>query len=466
MNLAISLRTRFKQQTELKTLDEAIAFSREALQLRPPGHPTRNLSLMSLAISLQIRFDQQGELDTLDEAIALYREALQLCPPGYPGRNLSLMNLAISLKTRFEQQGELETLDEAIALHHEALKLCPPGHPDRFRSLFAIAGCLLVFERLDFTTAAALISEALKDKAASIRNRLNEAQRILPATDDAYAALASLEAGHTTRAIQGNIVVQLYNEAIQLLPRAANFGLDTSTRLQAIKGSDQLSRDGAVRAIDLGQLEEAVVMLEEGRGIFWSQTLHLRAAGLDSVPENDRHDLGEVFRVLQSDSSIIRDASRPVQEREGAVVERRKLNEKAEALISKIRAYPGLERFLLPPTFDSLMASLPVGFVVILNSSRLGCRALLLNRATGLAKSLAVTTNISSFDLKIARTRLPRDMVSAELIPEVEEEIRGLKVAGKKVTTFEDMLQNMWLSLVRPVLLALGLKVGGPRFSS
>jgi hypothetical protein len=144
---------------------------------------------------------------------------------------------------------------------------------------------------------------------------------------------------------------------------------------------------------------------------------------------------------------------------------RRMLNVEAEALISKIRAHPGLERFLLPPAFDSLMASLPSGFVVILNSSELGSHALLLSRTAGLAKSLAVAATVSSFDLKKARTRLPRDMESAEVIIEADEDMRAMKIAGRQVTTFEDVLKGMWISLVRPVLLALGLQVRAPRFS-
>jgi tetratricopeptide (TPR) repeat protein len=439
-NLAVTLQIRFNQHGGLETLDEVIALYREALRLRSTGHPSRDSPLSNLASSLTTRFNQHGGLEVLDEAIALHREALQLRPPGHPTRDTSLINLADSLATRVNQQGGLHVLDEAIALSREALQLCPHGHSRRFLSLFATARCLLSFrsERFDFTTAAIHVSEALADNTANIWDRLDHGQRILSVIDDAYATIMYQEADPNTRAERGTAVLWLYSQATQLLPRATNFGLDASTRLQTIAGSDQLSRNGAVYAVTLGRFEEAVEILEAGRGIFWSQTMHLRAAELDSVPEKERHELRRMFGRLQSDSSIIGDATRLVEDLERAAIERRKLNEEAEALITKIRTYPGLERFLLPPAFNSLLVSLPAGFVVILNSSRLGCHALLLNGATGVAKSLVVAA------------------------------ARGFN--GMRATNYSDdkplenTLRRLWVSLVRPVLVGLGLEVRLPRF--
>jgi hypothetical protein len=250
------------------------------------------------------------------------------------------------------------------------------------------------------------------------------------------------------------VVLQLYTRANRLLPwvLAASLGLDASTRLQTVAESDQLSRDGAVCAVSLGRLEEAVVFLEAGRGIFWSQALHLRAAELDSVPENERHELKKMFGMLQSNSSIIGDATLLVEDLERAVIERRQLNEEAEALITKIRTYPELERFLLPPAFNSLMASLPPGLVVILNSSNLGSHALLLNGATGLANILVVSDPASDSDIGIVR---------------FEKRLTGrAMVSGKRAETLEDKLGRLWVLLVRPIFIRFGLMVGALFFSS
>jgi tetratricopeptide (TPR) repeat protein len=462
INLANSLQTRFWQSGGSETLDEAITLNREALHQCPPGHPTRDTILSNLATSLQARFKQQGGSDTLDEAIKLQREALQLCLPGHATRDISLMNLANLLWTRYRQQGDLETQDEVIALHRGALQLRPSGHPHRFRSLFAIARCLLVSrsERFDFTTATAHISEALVDNAGNIQDRLGNAQSSFPTIDRAYAVIIK-DTDLITQVEHGNTILQLYSRAIQLLPRAANFGLDANTRLHAIAGSDQLSRDGAAHAIGLDRLQEAVEILEEGRGVFWSQTLHLRAESLDSVPEVNRLQLENIFRVLQSDGGIIGDVNCLVEDRERALAARRVLNVQAEDLITKIRTYPSLDRFLLPPAFDSLIASLPEGFVVILNSSRLGSHALLLSRAAGLVKRLTISFDASDFDLMMARARLPRDIAAAAAM-EVDDDDKMRVIMGisrREVKGFENTLQSLWLTVVQPVLIGLGLKV-------
>ncbi|KAL5523186.1 hypothetical protein ACEPAF_1453 [Sanghuangporus sanghuang] len=104
---------------------------REALELRPEGHPDRSLSLANLASSLSTYFEHRGRMEDLEEAIALERAALELQPEGHPDRSLSLANLASSLWTCFEHRGRMEDLEEAIVLDRAALELRPEGHPDR-----------------------------------------------------------------------------------------------------------------------------------------------------------------------------------------------------------------------------------------------------------------------------------------------------------------------------------------------
>jgi hypothetical protein len=66
----------------------------------------------------------------LIEAISLSREALSLRPAGHPRRSISCNNLASLLQTLFDQTGQVALLAEAIDLHREALSLHPAGHPD------------------------------------------------------------------------------------------------------------------------------------------------------------------------------------------------------------------------------------------------------------------------------------------------------------------------------------------------
>ena len=71
----------------MEDLDEAIVLVREALELRPQGHPLRSDSLNSLANGLSTRYKRLGVMHDLDEAVALGREALDLYPQRYLDRS-------------------------------------------------------------------------------------------------------------------------------------------------------------------------------------------------------------------------------------------------------------------------------------------------------------------------------------------------------------------------------------------
>jgi hypothetical protein len=247
-------------------------------------------------------------------------------------------------------------------------------------------------------------------------------------------------------------------QVIALLPLAANFGLDHSARLRALKGYDVVARDGAARAVLLGVLSQALQILEQGRGVFWMQTLHLRTTAFDGVPEEDCHELQRMFRLLEYGARRVEVQDQSIAQHERESDERRQLNEAVQALITKIRGYPGLDRFLLPPAFDALFSSLPDGFVVIMNDSHLGHHALLLHRATGLATSLALKLSRTNFDSAKLRDQLPRDMASVSK-QDCENDTRAMRVAGSRVRCFEDVLSLLWTSAVQPVLDNLCLNV-------
>ena len=81
------------------------------------------MSLNNLALDLSTRCTQLGEPQDLDTAIVLHREALELRPKGHPLRPSSLASLASHLSTRCERLARMEDLDEAIMLNREALSL-------------------------------------------------------------------------------------------------------------------------------------------------------------------------------------------------------------------------------------------------------------------------------------------------------------------------------------------------------
>ncbi|KAJ3509449.1 hypothetical protein NMY22_g16287 [Coprinellus aureogranulatus] len=129
-------------------LQESVCLYREALRLRPPGHPARGESLTRLASSLSMT----GLRDNLQELILLYREVLELRPLGHPDRGEALDHLGCLLS----ETGLPNDLQESTSLHREALELRPPGHPNHEESLDNLS------DRLSKTGS-------IEDQAESIR---------------------------------------------------------------------------------------------------------------------------------------------------------------------------------------------------------------------------------------------------------------------------------------------------------
>jgi tetratricopeptide (TPR) repeat protein len=463
--LANACKTRFEEIGDLGSLAEAIDLHREALYLRPPGNPDRSISMNDLAIALLTRFGHFGDSASLAESIDLHRQALELRPYPHPDRPSSLANLGDALEARFLHQSLFRDLHDALDIAREGLRSCAHGHPMRVRFLFSMAQHLLRTgtDVFDFEGGVRHISEGLQDKCSTPGERLRYPTRVLPMVEAAIQFLADhTSAVRFSQPDRDELALQVYISALQLLPRAASFGLDYMARLRALSGAETISRDAAARAVLAGRTTEAVELLEEGRGVFWSQALRLRATDLDLLPDEDAHKLRSVFMTLEAGG--MHDDSLSTTQRERHVEERRRLSEVAETLITDIRARPGLSRFLLPPAFSVLLQSLPkTGFVVILVASKLGYHALVLNGGAARAESITLPPPEGGFFSDAVYDSLPRDGGS-EVCSSVKKDVSRLIGISKKNATkprnlLDATLVQIWMSTVKPVIDILSLKV-------
>jgi tetratricopeptide (TPR) repeat protein len=480
-NLANALQTRFEQLGDLDSLAEAVELHRQALALRPQGHPDRSDSLNNLANALKIRFEQLVDLESLAEAVDLYRQALVLRLRGHPLRIPSLRSLAsaLSLQSRapshvsdgpevtFPTQRSLSDLDEALrldealSLYTEGLRSCTGGHPERIQFLFDIGSCKLRpgTHVYNFEDGIHYILEALGDPASSARQTLGRARGALRMMEAAYRfSTEKIAPVELSQHHHSGLVLETYTLVIRLLPRAASFGLDHAGRLRELSGAEMISRNAATLAIAAGHDTEAVEMLEEGRGVFWSQALRLRATELDCLPTQNAQELRRLLQMLESGG--VRDESIGTVQRERLVERRRRLSNAAESLIANIRSRPGMSRFLLPPAFFSLVQSLPEsGFVVVLVTSDLGHRTLVLNRAQGVVASLGIAPPEGGFFSEAVRVSLPRD---GGAHTEDKNISRSIGVSGKAKQVpkepLDQTLAHLWTLIVKPVIDKLNLQ--------
>ena len=123
-NLACSLQIGFEQRRDENDLDEMIDLLRQALKdinLQLPPHPNLYRYMNSLANALLTRFDLSQKND-LEEAISLFKQALDIRPPPHPSRSLSLSHLAHALSVKFAEGGQQIDLEEAMSRYRAATK--------------------------------------------------------------------------------------------------------------------------------------------------------------------------------------------------------------------------------------------------------------------------------------------------------------------------------------------------------
>jgi hypothetical protein len=495
-NLAESLGLRFIYQGFSVCLAEAIELSREVLHTMPEAHPQRGMMMINYGEILLLAFREHGDSCLLSEAIVVLRQTLTLLPEGVQYRDTALNSLAGALIASSEQSGDMSLLPEAATLQQEALKLRPPGHPLRIKSLDGLAELYCRIEPVSWKEAHTLYCEALRicpqgypvraqllsgvarcfldagspffdpvqgishlseayaDNLTHITRRLRTASTDMRNVEATYASVT----GHmdeASRSQYDTLVLELYSQIIGILPLAANFGIDHKARLQAVAGTDRIARNAASRAMLVGRVSLAIETLEEGRGVFWTQTLHLRTPAFEGVPEDDREELQRLLLLLNGATHEANTSEPSAAQRERELGRRRQLNEQAQSLIAKIRGYPGLNRFLLPSAFDAVFASLPDGFVVIVNTSEVAHHALLLHRPTGLATSVGLHFPHTGFDSASLKAKLPRDGASTFDV----DSFRAMRLSGGQEDSLDYVLKLLWTSIVWPVINRLGLKV-------
>jgi tetratricopeptide (TPR) repeat protein len=440
-NLANTLMKQYEEDGDMSKLAEMIDRHREALSLRPEGHPDRTMSLDNLATALMKQYEQDGDTAKLAEAVDRYREALSLHPQGHPGHGNSLNNLANSYYAQYECTGSESALLKALKLRRGCLSSRPPGHPNRYAAHHSIARVQLLDTSL-FNWAEALdhLMQAMMDNSASPRLRLIQAIQSLRHVETASAR-------NPEQYFYSQQALDLYVEAIQLLPRAAHVGLDISARLRALSGSEQLCRAAAMRAVLLERLPAAVEVFEEGKAVFWSQALRLRFNALNELPTADDERLRHLFRELDSENSDRSTEGLEKVDLERHIEHRRQLNDQADRLIEEIRRRPGLERFLRIPQYEqlaraasngyvvALVANEPIYFAIIIQADK-APQSVLLSSVNGekLRRLIELTSGSGM------RDAVDRGVVKERVPPHVP-------------------LERMWRIIVEPVLLHLGLQV-------
>jgi tetratricopeptide (TPR) repeat protein len=358
---------------DLSPLDRGIGALRTALSLTPPGHQQRGMILSNLGALLYSRFEQTGEQATLQEAVDRHRDALTATTAVHSERGKRLSNLVIALIASARVSGDATYLDEAFPLCAQALATMPAGDSGRAPTLIALGAAhehrfRLTGDAEALSAGLAAFSEVTGDTTAPARLRIAAGRDggRLAASDDAT-----------------DDALQAFGAAVRLMDEAAWTGIARDDQERLLGQMAGLPMDAAAMAINAGNLELAVELLEQGRGVLLAR--QLETPGHHAALSKHAPDLAERLAGLQQalDQAAMSDriSDHDKQDRPATIRSadhRVRLAQQRDSIMAQIRDQADLAAIVAPPRFAELRKAAERGPVVIVNISTYRCDALVL----------------------------------------------------------------------------------------
>ncbi|HEY9441267.1 MAG TPA: CHAT domain-containing protein [Streptomyces sp.] len=488
-SLGQALLQRFHVRSDLRDLDRCVGHLHRALDALPPHAPNRAATLYILSNAECARYDHTGHQPHLHEAIKTQREALAACPAGDAQRPKLLGFLAVLLRLRHDTVGiGTADVDEAVGLLRQVLALQPgestAGRITRLELAEALrsrAGALGQVN--DLTECVGLLRPLVDaypaDHPAQIKARTALAEalyRLSLSVDDArlleeahQVARASVEvrtapvgARLRARVVLGQVCGTRHDweaarhwltEAVRLLPRLAARDLNRADQQYVLAQQPGVAAEAAAYALQAGRPEQALEVLEHGRGVLLGRLLRSR--------ETDVARLQELAPELAERFLLLRDAEDPASsgvDSYSAAAERRQVDRMRtreaewDDVLARIRALPGTADFLRPPSAQEIIRQAGAGPVVVINIS-IRCDALIV--AGGALDVVPLRTTSEEVRRKVA------DFLSA-----VNETSTGSQDMDRRLArqeTVSKTLEWLWDTITGPVLERLALPLpSGP----
>ncbi|KAJ8584031.1 hypothetical protein M405DRAFT_884542 [Rhizopogon salebrosus TDB-379] len=184
-----------------------------------------------------------------------------------------------------------------------------------------------------------------------------------------------------------------------------------------------------------GALETAVVLVEQGRAVFWTQLAHFQTPLDEISASSDRGKaLAAEFKVVTLRlHAMLEDSSEDKTSQIG------QLTKQQDDVISRIRMLPDFGRFLSPPLFCDLQVAAENGPVIIVNSSQYSCDAMIILTA---ADPVHVPLHIAQAD-------------ALELSKKFQSLIEDAGSSGNQLYEIVGVLRTLWDCVVGPIVEAL-----------
>lgn len=208
-HVSLRLEERYKLLNEMKDLDDAIEFTKKAIEISPKGHSALGDYLESLAANLRKRNKLSPTLTDAQEAAQAQRKALELLGNSRSDRANMLFGLGIDMQRLYELRGDMSDLNASIEAYQQASELFPENHSSRsiitseigsnFRQRFERSGDVsdietsIQFARIAISRAKAdtsKLADASKlDSTVNLALSLGKRYEAFKKTEDLYEAI-------------------------------------------------------------------------------------------------------------------------------------------------------------------------------------------------------------------------------------------------------------------------------------
>jgi tetratricopeptide (TPR) repeat protein len=307
------LRGRFQRDRHADDLDASVQAGRLAVALFPPTHSDRAGALVSLSNSLRARFERTGTQSDLDEAVETLRHVVATTGANHPEAARRSASLGQALTTRAERGSHAEPalatadLDEAVDAGRRAIEAVERGRGQTMPAAALSNALLARFERShrveDLHEAIEVSGAALSSDppdqtsrgiclanhavARYLRHELNGNRGDLEAAVELSRHAALMPSGLTTVRVRAAVrwgtwagetgdrkeALDGFDRAVSLLADVAPHDLETIDQEFELSQLGSIGSDAAACALNCGQVEHAVRLLEHGRGILLGHAL-------------------------------------------------------------------------------------------------------------------------------------------------------------------------------------------------
>jgi len=407
--------------------------------------------------SFSHRFRRTGDLNDISKAISVWQRAVQLTPDGHANMPGQLMNLGISYLSRFECTGDVSDISEATSVQQRAVQLTPNGHADMPGLLNNLGNSYL--GRFEHTGD-------VSDQYTAISTFRKSATTFGPPSTRAqlWAQLSEILCLPQT--------LTAYGVSLGIITQIASLDRTIQQRNLDLIEFSSLTASAASAAFTLGDVDEALEWLEQGRCLVWSQLNQLRTP-LDHLCAHDEHlarPFSDISGALEASGSHRRSEglgqdtslSQKISLQDEAYIHI-KLSREWSELLEEIRRIPQFHDFLRPPQASYLLEHLPPkGIVILVNVHKDHSDALALISGVGAPLHVAL-----DFTYNEASKLGERLFLSSYGVRTREGDRDGRPIRNpdaEKQSNIHFVLEVLWLRVVRPILDGLAFSVSVSQF--